>query len=77
MLAIAIALGGLSLIGLSILAPDTASWWLALMTFIFGAVLILVNLFRSLIVLISVSENYYGSMSAINNVTGRWDIPSG
>jgi signal recognition particle GTPase len=41
------------------------------MTFIFGAVLILVNLFRSLIVLFSVSENYYGSMSAINNVTGR------
>ncbi len=71
MLAIAIALGGLSLIGLSILAPDTPSWWLALMTFIFGAVLILVNLFRSLIVLFSVSENYYGSMSAINNVTGR------
>jgi MFS family permease len=71
MLTIAIALGGLSLIGLSILAPDTASWWIALMTFIFGAVLILVNLFRSLIVLFSVSENYYGYMSAINNVTGR------
>jgi hypothetical protein len=41
------------------------------MTFIIGAVLILVNLFRFLIVLVSVSDNYYGSMSAINNVTGR------
>jgi hypothetical protein len=51
--------------------PVSPSWSLALMTFIFGAVLILVNLFRSLIVLFSISENYYGFMSAINNVTGR------
>lgn len=52
-------------------APDTPAWWIAIMMAIFGGVLIIVNMVRALIVLNSISENYYGSMSAINNVTGR------
>jgi len=71
MLTFSLAVGGLALVGLSILAPDTPAWWISLMMAIFGAVLITVNMVRSLIVLNSISENYYGSMSAINNVTGR------
>jgi len=71
LLSFSLALGGLALLGLSILAPDTPAWWIAIMMAIFGGVLILVNMVRALIVLNSISENYYGSMSAINNVTGR------
>ena len=71
LLSFALALGGLALLGLSILAPDTPAWWIAIMMAIFGGVLIIVNMVRALIVLNSISENYYGSMSAINNVTGR------
>jgi len=71
LLSFSLALGGLALLGLSILAPDTPAWWIAIMMAIFGGVLIIVNMVRALIVLNSISENYYGSMSAINNVTGR------
>jgi MFS transporter, DHA2 family, multidrug resistance protein len=71
MLSFSLAVGGLALLGLSILAPDTPAWWISIMMAIFGAVLIVVNMVRALIVVNSISENYYGSMSAINNVTGR------
>ena len=71
LLSFSLALGGFALLGLSILAPDTPAWWIAIMMAVFGGVLIIVNMVRALIVLNSISENYYGSMSAINNVTGR------
>jgi MFS transporter, DHA2 family, multidrug resistance protein len=71
LLSFSLALGGLALLGLSILAPDTPAWWIAIMMAVFGGVMIIVNMVRALIVLNSISENYYGSMSAINNVTGR------
>jgi MFS family permease len=71
LLSFSLALGGISLLGLSILAPDTPAWWIAIMMTVFGGVMIIVNMVRALIVLNSISENYFGSMSAVNTVTGK------